>query len=71
MDVEVGEHHASPPPPHCGKCPEWAIWEYDGTSSSMPTSGPGAETATDATRGSRLVITPTDDTVGPKVSALR
>ena len=33
IDVEVGLHHASPPPSHCGYSPMWISCEYWGTGS--------------------------------------
>src|SRR6185312_6610242 len=41
IEDEVGLHHASPPPPHCGYCLSWICWEYFGTSSTMPLACPG------------------------------
>ena len=31
MDVELGLHHASPPPSNCGYSPAWISWENEGT----------------------------------------
>ena len=33
--VDVGEHHASPPLPHCGNSPRWIIWDDCGTGRSV------------------------------------
>src|SRR3954468_18942556 len=42
MDVDVGLHHASPPPSYCGYWPAWISCEYAGTASSMPSAPPSA-----------------------------
>jgi hypothetical protein len=42
MEVEVGLHHASPPPSYCGYCPAWISWEYGGTFSTIPSAPPSA-----------------------------
>ena len=47
------------------------IWEYDGTSSVVPTAGPGSETVTRSVRGSRLAIAASMATLGPVVPGLR
>src|SRR6187551_689362 len=68
MDVEVGEHHASPPPPYSWEWPEWDICEYSGTSRVMPAAVPGCET--DGTpAGSRVATVCKVSTAGDGVPA--
>ena len=62
--VEVGLHHASPPPSNCGYWPVWISCEKRGTASSIPSAPPGGLGTYAFAFGMSEATAPTEDTVG-------
>jgi hypothetical protein len=58
ISVEVGLHHASPPPSNSGYSPVWISWEYSGRLSTMPSAPPSGL----GTYGLRLTLGASDAT---------